>query len=134
MADSTLIAWTDRTFNPWIGCTKVSPACDGCYAEAMMGMAGRYKRVEWGAPGQGEGTRVRTVPSTWAKVRKWDRDAAKTIEAWRTNPFARPETPKPTTSLRVATGREWPRAPLLAAILLELERRYDAWQRLHANR
>jgi BirA family transcriptional regulator, biotin operon repressor / biotin---[acetyl-CoA-carboxylase] ligase len=44
------------------------------------------------------------------------------------------ETPKPTTSLRVETGREWPRAPLLAAILLELERRYDDWQRLHTNR
>jgi BirA family biotin operon repressor/biotin-[acetyl-CoA-carboxylase] ligase len=44
------------------------------------------------------------------------------------------ETPKPPTSLRVATGGEWPRAPLLGAILLELERRYDDWQRLHTNR
>jgi len=44
------------------------------------------------------------------------------------------ETPKPPTSIRVATGREWPRAPLLTAILLELERRYDDWQRLHTNR
>jgi len=44
------------------------------------------------------------------------------------------ETPKPPTSLRVETGREWERASLLAAILLELERRYDGWQRLHTNR
>jgi BirA family biotin operon repressor/biotin-[acetyl-CoA-carboxylase] ligase len=44
------------------------------------------------------------------------------------------ETPKPPTSLQVETGREWPRAPLLAAILLELERSYDDWQRLHTNR
>ena len=44
------------------------------------------------------------------------------------------ETPKPPTSLRIETGREWPRAPLLAAILVELERRYDEWQRLHTNR
>jgi BirA family transcriptional regulator, biotin operon repressor / biotin---[acetyl-CoA-carboxylase] ligase len=44
------------------------------------------------------------------------------------------ETPKPSTSLRVETGREWTRPPLLAAILLELERGYDAWQRLHTNR
>jgi BirA family transcriptional regulator, biotin operon repressor / biotin---[acetyl-CoA-carboxylase] ligase len=44
------------------------------------------------------------------------------------------ETPKPATALRVETGREWPRAALLAAILLELERRYDDWQRLHTNR
>jgi BirA family biotin operon repressor/biotin-[acetyl-CoA-carboxylase] ligase len=44
------------------------------------------------------------------------------------------ETPKPPTSVRIETGREWPRAPLLAAILIELERGYDAWQRLHTNR
>jgi BirA family transcriptional regulator, biotin operon repressor / biotin---[acetyl-CoA-carboxylase] ligase len=44
------------------------------------------------------------------------------------------ETAKPPTSLRVETGREWPRASLLAAILRELERAYDDWQRLHTNR
>jgi BirA family biotin operon repressor/biotin-[acetyl-CoA-carboxylase] ligase len=37
------------------------------------------------------------------------------------------DTAKPPTSLRVELGRELPRAPLLAAILLELERGYDAW-------
>ena len=37
------------------------------------------------------------------------------------------ETVKPATSLRGELGREVARAPLLAAILLELERRYDAW-------
>ncbi len=44
------------------------------------------------------------------------------------------ETPKPPASLRTETGRDWPRAPLLAAILLEVERGYDDWQRLHTNR
>ena len=38
------------------------------------------------------------------------------------------DTVKPTTSLRIETGQESERAPLLAAILLELERRYDIWQ------
>ncbi len=38
------------------------------------------------------------------------------------------ETVKPTTSLRIETRDEWSRAELLAAILLELEHRYDAWQ------
>lgn len=33
MSDKTGIAWTDATFNPWWGCTKVSPGCDHCYAE-----------------------------------------------------------------------------------------------------
>ena len=37
------------------------------------------------------------------------------------------ETVKPATSLRVELGREIERAPLLAAILLELERAYDLW-------
>jgi BirA family transcriptional regulator, biotin operon repressor / biotin---[acetyl-CoA-carboxylase] ligase len=44
------------------------------------------------------------------------------------------ETPKPATALRIETGRKWSRPRLLAAILLELERRYDDWQRLHTNR
>ena len=44
------------------------------------------------------------------------------------------ETPKPPTSLLVETGREWSRAPLLAAIMLGLELRYVEWQRLHTNR
>jgi BirA family biotin operon repressor/biotin-[acetyl-CoA-carboxylase] ligase len=44
------------------------------------------------------------------------------------------EAAKQPTSLRAETGREWPRAPLLAAILRELERRYDDWQRLHTSR
>lgn len=34
MAENTAIEWADHTFNPWTGCTKVSPGCDHCYAEA----------------------------------------------------------------------------------------------------
>lgn len=34
MAENSGIEWTHHTFNPWIGCTKVSAACDHCYAEA----------------------------------------------------------------------------------------------------
>jgi BirA family transcriptional regulator, biotin operon repressor / biotin---[acetyl-CoA-carboxylase] ligase len=45
-----------------------------------------------------------------------------------------PDTSKAPSSLRFETGREWPRAPLLAAILLELEGGYDTWQRIHTNR
>jgi BirA family transcriptional regulator, biotin operon repressor / biotin---[acetyl-CoA-carboxylase] ligase len=41
------------------------------------------------------------------------------------------DTAKPPTSLRVELGREVERAPLLAAILAELELRYDAWTDLH---
>jgi BirA family biotin operon repressor/biotin-[acetyl-CoA-carboxylase] ligase len=43
------------------------------------------------------------------------------------------DTPKVPTSLRLELGREFPRGPLLAAILLELERGYDAWTAGHAH-
>lgn len=32
MGDTTGIGWTDSTFNPWWGCTRISPGCDNCYA------------------------------------------------------------------------------------------------------
>ncbi len=32
MAEHSTIEWTHHTWSPWIGCQKVSPACDGCYA------------------------------------------------------------------------------------------------------
>lgn len=69
MAENSKIEWTDHTFNPWIGCTKVSPACDHCYAEAMMYT--RYGRVRWGA---GE-SRVRTSAANWRKPVKWNLEA-----------------------------------------------------------
>lgn len=73
MGARTEISWCDATFNPWLGCTKVSPACHGCYAEAMMDL--RYGRVEWGAPGKGNGTRVRTSAANWKLPIKWNKEA-----------------------------------------------------------
>jgi protein gp37 len=73
MGEITSISWCDHTFNPWIGCTKVSPACDGCYAEAMMDK--RYGRVEWGAPGKGNGTRARTSAGNWHQPVRWNKKA-----------------------------------------------------------
>ena len=32
MGEKTEIAWTDSTFNPWLGCQRVSPGCDNCLA------------------------------------------------------------------------------------------------------
>lgn len=69
MAENSKIEWTDHTFNPWIGCTEVSPACDNCYARTLM--QDRYKRAEWGA---GNG-RVLTGASNWRKPLAWNRKA-----------------------------------------------------------
>lgn len=65
----TLIEWAYYTFNPWIGCTKVSPGCQFCYAEADMDHRRHY--AKWG-PG---GTRVMTNDAYWSKPFKWDREA-----------------------------------------------------------
>lgn len=74
MAEETSISWADMTFNPVLGCARVSPACDGCYAAHLMET--RFGRVKWGGPGKGAGTRVRTSKSNWRKPLAWDRAAA----------------------------------------------------------
>lgn len=56
MAKNSSIEWTHHTFNPWIGCQKVSPACDNCYAEAWDK---RFKGNRWGAHAN------RTRTQTW---------------------------------------------------------------------
>lgn len=67
MAENTKIEWCDHTFNPWVGCTKVSPACDHCYAE------GWAKRT--GQNGLWEGERRRTTDSNWRQPYKWNNQA-----------------------------------------------------------
>lgn len=42
MADNSTIEWTDATWNPVTGCTKVSVGCDNCYAETF---AERFRGV-----------------------------------------------------------------------------------------
>lgn len=73
MAEETLISWADMTFNPWIGCTRISPACDGCYAAHLMET--RMGRAQWGGPGKGAGTRERTSAANWRKPIAWDKKA-----------------------------------------------------------
>ena len=73
MGATTAISWCDASFNPWIGCTKVSPACDGCYAEHLMDA--RFSRARWGGPGKGVGTRSRTSTSNWKEPLRWNRRA-----------------------------------------------------------
>lgn len=70
MSEHSHIEWTDATFNPWRGCTKVSPGCAHCYAEtlskrnpAVLGQWGK------GAP------RVQASESYWRQPLKWNQDA-----------------------------------------------------------
>lgn len=67
MSANTKIEWADHTFNPWIGCTKVSPGCDNCYAKADFD--DRRHRAVWG-PGQ-----PRSRTQTWGDPVKWNKQA-----------------------------------------------------------
>lgn len=67
MAENTGIEWTDRTFNPWTGCTKISPGCDNCYAE---GWSKRSGHVKWG-----NHPRKRTTEAYWKAPLAWQREA-----------------------------------------------------------
>ncbi len=73
MGDTTHISWADMTMNWWIGCTKVSDACTGCYAEHLMDT--RHHRVTWGKPGQA-GTLSLTSEANRRKPLMWNRKAA----------------------------------------------------------
>lgn len=70
MGENTKIEWADHSWNPWIGCQKVSPACDNCYAEAMND---RFKGGNWGP----KAPRRRTSESNWKKPLSWNRKAEK---------------------------------------------------------
>jgi protein gp37 len=67
MGEHTTISWTHHTFNPWWGCTEISPACDNCYAREWARRFG----VKWGA---GEPRRPATE-RTWTEPLKWNRKA-----------------------------------------------------------
>ncbi|MDP3849826.1 MAG: phage Gp37/Gp68 family protein [Luteolibacter sp.] len=66
MADNSKIEWTDATWNPVRGCTKVSPGCKHCYAETF---AERWRGVK-GHPFE-FGFDLRLVPEKLADPLKW---------------------------------------------------------------
>lgn len=70
MAENSNISWTDHTFNPWMGCVKVSAGCANCYAESLV--TGRMGRDVWGA----DKPRHVTSESNWRNPVKWNRKAA----------------------------------------------------------
>ena len=72
MGKSTAISWCHHTFNPWEGCTRLSPACDNCFAAARAHRFGNDHL--W------NGDLRRTSPANWKQPLKWNREAARAGE------------------------------------------------------
>ena len=68
MARNSKIEWTDHTFNSWWGCTKVSPACDHCYAETWA------KRVGLDVWSAGKPRRFLSE-AYWKQPYRWNKEA-----------------------------------------------------------
>lgn len=75
MGADSKIQWTDATFNPWIGCQKVSPGCKHCYAaeNTFVRIQRKEDRELWGPPATSE--RHVTSDANWRKPLAWDRKA-----------------------------------------------------------
>jgi protein gp37 len=69
MGEKTGISWCDHTFNPWIGCQKVSTGCLHCYA------ARDNTRYQW-VPEWGKDYRL-TSEDNWKKPIQWAKQAVK---------------------------------------------------------
>ena len=68
MSDKSKIEWTDATWNPVRGCTKISPGCAHCYAETF---AERFRGVP-GHPYE-QGFDLRLVPDKLLEPLRWSR-------------------------------------------------------------
>lgn len=68
MSQNTKTKLADHTFNPWWGCSKISPACDNCYAETLDKLAGGD---HWGAGKPRKHTSIKN----WLEPYKWNRQA-----------------------------------------------------------
>lgn len=68
MADNSSIEWTEATWNPVTGCTKISQGCKHCYAERM---AKRLKAM--GKPQYANGFRLTTHPEMLSRPYRWKR-------------------------------------------------------------
>ena len=72
MSEQTIIAWTDHTFNAWMGCTKVSAGCANCYAETLT--RDRMGLTLWGPDSARQVTK-----SPWQNVRSWNAAAGRGV-------------------------------------------------------
>ncbi len=90
MGKDTAIGWCDATFNPWWGCTRVSPGCERCYAESFANRIGQdiwgpttprrffgenhwNEPLRWDAKARADGVRRRVFCASMADICE-DRD------------------------------------------------------------
>lgn len=78
MSDGTEISWTDATWNPVVGCSRVSAGCEHCYAERFAhrfsGPGGRYEGLTvLGKKGPRWTGKVRLVPEQLDRPLRWKR-------------------------------------------------------------
>lgn len=78
MAENSKIEWTHHTFNPWRGCSKVSPGCTHCYAERMAKRRPDVLGI-WGD----NGIRIIAKDSYWQLPHKWNKAAQQAGERHR---------------------------------------------------
>lgn len=76
MSSNTAIEWAHHTFNPWQGCTKVSPGCKHCYAEALDKRHLRSRDSHWGA----NAPRLFADEQYWRQPLAWNRAAERAGE------------------------------------------------------
>lgn len=78
MGENSGIQWTTHTFNPWVGCQRVSPGCTNCYAEAYDKRVGGRPKSQRADPNVPElrwgprAPRVRTSAANWRQPLKWN--------------------------------------------------------------
>jgi protein gp37 len=76
MGDRSSIEWTDKTWNPVRGCSRVSPGCENCYAErSPRASRGRARPTPGLATAKGWTREVRLVPEHLGDPLRWRRRA-----------------------------------------------------------
>lgn len=66
MGENSSIEWTEATWNPVTGCTRISPGCDNCYAERMS-----YRLQAMGQPNYVNGFQLTEQPRMLGLPERW---------------------------------------------------------------
>jgi protein gp37 len=101
MAKDSAIEWTHHTFNPWWGCTKVSPGCKYCYAETW---ARRVGQDVWGA----RAPRRELSDPYWHQPLAWDAEAVRLKERRRVFCASMADVFEDRRDLDAKRARLWP--------------------------